>query len=250
MFPISELDPRPVAPITPERIPAHRIPAHQSGPTTDLRARLAGVSALTFVGVVVLQNVLRGSEAPANDASARQVLDYYADHRAMTFVLLGTFVLSGLCLAAFIGGSLRRLASGGRGWATMGAVGVAGIMALFSVVVGVEEALSVAAHRPHPNAGAVEALWILHNSVFSVLDLFIAIALFGLARAGVAAGVTPRAFAWLAPIGTALLLVGTVAGPAIAAGDMMALFGVAAVGFVIWLAFVAATGVRLVRIEA
>src|SRR5712691_1360316 len=48
---------------------------------------------------------------------------------------------------------------------------------------------------------------ILHNSVFSVLDLFIAIALFGLARAGVAAGVTPRAFAWLAPIGTALLLV-------------------------------------------
>jgi hypothetical protein len=243
MIPISELDPRPVAPSPPERIPAHR-----GGPTTDLRARLAGVGALTFAGVVVLQNVLRGSEAPANDASARQVLDYYADHRAMTFVLVATFVLSGLGMAAFIGGSLRHLASGGRGWATMGAVGATGIMALFSVVVGVEEALSVAADRLHPNAGAVEALWILHNSVFSVLDLFIAIALFGLARAGVAAGVTPRAFAWLAPIGTALLLVAAVAGPAIAAGEMVALFGVGVVGFVIWLAFLAATGVRLVRI--
>jgi len=243
-MPTSHLDSPPVAPITPEPICAE-----PSGSTTDLRARLAGVGALTFAGVVVLQNVLRGSEAPANDASARQVLDYYADHRAMTFVLVATFVLSGLGMAAFIGGSLRRLASGRPGWATMGAVGAIGIMALFSVVVAVEEALSVAAHRPHPNASAVEALWILHNSVFSgVLDLFIAIALFGLARAGVAAGVTPRAFAWLAPIGTALLLVAAVAGPAIAAGEMMVLFGVGGVGFVIWLAFLAATGVRLVRI--
>jgi hypothetical protein len=240
----SELDSRPVAPIPPEPLPAHR-----SGATRDLRERLAGVGALTFAAVVVLQNVIRGSEAPANDASARQVLDYFADHRGVTFVLMATFVVSGLGLAAFIGGSLRRFASGRRGWAMMGAVGATGIMVLFSVVVAVEEALAVAADQAHPNASAVEALWILHNSVFSgVLDLFIAVALFGLARAGVAAGVTPRAFAWLAPIGTALLLVAAAAGPAIAAGEMMALFGVGLVGFVIWLAFLAATGVRLVRV--
>ncbi len=53
----------------------------------------------------------------------------------------------------------------------------------------------------------MSALWALHNSVFTVLLLFIGIALLGLGRAGVAAGITPRAFAWLAPLGTGLLAV-------------------------------------------
>ena len=51
----------------------------------------------------------------------------------------------------------------------------------------------------------------------------------------------------LAPLGSALLLRGTLAGPSIAAGDAMPLFGLAGVGFLIWLSFFAATGLRLVR---
>ena len=115
------------------------------------------------------------------------------------------------------------------------------------MVVGAEQALSVVASRTQPNIGAIEALWALHNSVFTVLDLFIAAALLGLSRAGIAAGITPRAFRRLAPIGSALLLVGAFAGPSIAAGDAMPLFGLAGIGFVIWLAFLATTGTRLVR---
>jgi hypothetical protein len=120
-------------------------------------------------------------------------------------------------------------------------------MALFAVVVGAEQALSVVATHGQPNLGAIEALWALHNSVFTVLDVFIAIALIGLSRAGIAAGVTPRTFKRLAPVGSAMLLVGSLAGPSIAAGDAMPLFGIAGVGFLIWLAFVATTGLRLVR---
>jgi hypothetical protein len=58
---------------------------------------------------------------------------------------------------------------------------------------------------------------------------------------------TPKPFAWLAPIGAFMLVVGTIAGPAIAAGHMMALFGVAGLGFLTWLAFLITAGARLVR---
>ena len=69
----------------------------------------------------------------------------------------------------------------------------------------------------------------------------------GLSRAAVAAGMTPGAFTWLAPLGAALLVVGVVGGPATAAGHVMVLFGVAGLGFLIWLAFLIVTGARLVR---
>ena len=214
----------------------------------DISAKLAGVGGIAFAAIVVLQNIIRGGSAPANGATSAEVLTHYADHRAITFVLIATFVLSGAGLAVFLGGAMRRLMdSERRGWALTGFVGATGIMALFAVVVGTEQALSVVAGRSQASVAAIEALWGLHNSIFTVLDLFIATALLGLSRAGIAAGITPRAFARLAPVGSALLLVGTLAGPSIAAGDAMPLFGLAGAGFLIWLAFLVTTGSRLVR---
>ena len=138
------------------------------------------------------------SAAPRRRRTARrtdEVLTHYADHRAITFVLVATFVLSGIGLAVFLGGSMRRLlASERRGWALTGFVGAIGIMALFAIVVGCRAGALGRRHRTSPNVGAIEALWALHNSVFTVLDLFIAAALLGLSRAGIAAGITPRAF--------------------------------------------------------
>ena len=219
----------------------HRLRTH------DIRARLAGLGAIAFAAVVVIQNLVRGSSAPANDASASEVLAHYADHRATTYVLIATFVLSGLGLAVFVGGAMRRLLQSSRpGWAITGAVGAVGIMTMFAVVVAGEQALSVVATGDHPDVGAIEALWAFHNSAFTVLDLSIAIALVGLSRAGVAAGLTPRAFETLAPIGAGLLILAAAFGPAIAAGEAMPVFGLALAGFVTWLAFLVSTGLRLI----
>jgi hypothetical protein len=216
----------------------------------DLSSRAAGFGALAFVGVVILQNALRGSSAPAAGATSDEVLSYYADHRTLTVVLVTTFVLSGTSLAVFLGGALRRLVASTRpGWAYTGLAGALGVTALFAVMLGCEQALSVVADGATPDAGAVEALWALHNSVFTVLWLSIGVALLGLARAGVAAGITPAAFDRLAPIGFALLALGTAAGPATAAGDAMPFVGLGLIGFLIWLAFLATTGLRLVRAE-
>jgi hypothetical protein len=214
----------------------------------DIATRAAGLGALGFVTLVVAQNVVRGGSAPANDADATEVLAHYADHRAVTAVLVASFVVGGASLAVFLGGAMRRLVAGGRpGWAYTGLVGAAAVLGLFAVVVASEEALSVVAHGDQPDLGAVQALWALHNTVFAVVQLAVGIALLGLARAGVAAGITPAVFDRLAPVGAALLAVGAAAGPFVAAGEAMPLFGLGLAGFAVWLAFLVTTGIRLVR---
>jgi hypothetical protein len=214
----------------------------------DISSRLAGIGAITFAITVVIQNLIRGVSVPGNGAKTADILTHYTDHRPITFVLVGTYVLSGVGMAVFLGGVMRRLLSGARrGWAVTGLVGATGIMSLFALVVAGEEALSVTAQRVQPNLGAVEALWTLHNSVFTILEFSIAIALIGLSRAGIAAGVTPRIYTGLAPAGSALMLIGVLAGPAIATGGAAPLFGLAGLGFLIWLSFLVTTGVRLIR---
>jgi hypothetical protein len=217
----------------------------------DISARLAGAAALAFVGVVVAQNVIRGGSAPANGASAEDVLAQYSDHRSITFLLVATFLVGGGALATFLGGAMRRLTAGARPAAAYaGLVGGIGVISLFSILVATEEALSVVAHGNDPDLGAIQALWAVHNSVFTVLFVSLGVALVGLARAGVGAGLTHRRFDWLAPLGAALLGVAAVAGPAIAGGDAMPLFGVGVAGFMVWLAFLATTGIRLIRTQA
>lgn len=228
--------------------PATSAARRPEGPFGDIGARAAGVGALVFVALVVLQNVIRGAAAPANDATGQEVLAHYADHRGVTVVLAGTFVLSGLGLATFLGGVMRRLLAGDRpAWTYAGAVGAIGIMAVFAVLVGTEEALSVVARGNEQSVASIDALWALHNSVFTVLLLSVGLALLGLGRAGVASGITPQAFDRLAPVGCALLALASAAGPFLAAGEAIPVLGLGAAGFLIWLAFLLTTGYRLVR---
>jgi hypothetical protein len=216
--------------------------------TGDLSTRAAGWGALTFAIVVIIQNLVRGASAPGNGASGAHVLSHYSGESAITFVLIATYVVSGTGMAVFLGGITRHLLATRRpGWALTGVVGAIGIMIIFTLVVAAEQALTVAAHMHHPDLGAIQAIWALHNSIFSILDFSIALALVGLSKATIAAGMTPRVFTKLAPAGAAMLVVSTVAGPAIAAGHAMALFGLGGLGFLIWLAFLITTGVRLVR---
>jgi hypothetical protein len=216
----------------------------------DLPAKVAGFAAIWFVLSVIGHNIARGASAPANDASAAEVLTYYTEHRTLTAVLVATFVLNAASLAVFLGVTVRRMLAGARpASAITGLVGATAVVAMFSLVVASEQALWVVAGLDQPDLGAVQTLWAMHNSIFTVLCLALAIALFGLGRAGVAAGLTPRPFEVVAPVGAVLLTSAAFAGPAVAAGDAMPAFGLSGLGFLCWLAFLLATGQRLVRGE-
>jgi hypothetical protein len=210
----------------------------------DAPRQATGWAALAFVAIVVVQNLIRGAVAPQNNASMSDVVDYYVHHRPLEVLLSVTFVASGCALAIVLGGLLH-LASAGpdRAWAYTGFAGGVGIFVLFSTMIGVDAALVGVARGAQPD-GAVNALWALHNAIFAVLDLSIAVALFGLGRVAVARGLAPRPFSWLAPAGAGLLAIGAFGAPLLADGSVMPMMYVAVVGFLVWLAFLVAVGVR------
>lgn len=228
--------------------PDTRTIADRAAPAgVDIGARAAGFGALGFAVCVIAQNVVRSS-APQPGDDIAEVVTHYADHRAVTVVLLVTFVASLGALVTFLAGSAKRLlASSRRGFAALGIAGATTVIGLFAAVVASEQALSVIAQSDDPDLGAASALWAFHNSVFTVNLVFIGFALLGLAWAGIAAGVTPSWLGPVAPVGAGLLALGTVAGPYLAAGDALPVFGISVIGFVVWLVFMVATGVRLVR---
>src|SRR3954451_21199588 len=89
----------------------------------DLKSRAAGLGALGFATLVIVQNVLR-SGGPQPGADIEDVAAHYADHRAVTVALMLTLVLSLCSLVSFLGGGAARLVnSGRRGWAVLGCVG-------------------------------------------------------------------------------------------------------------------------------
>jgi hypothetical protein len=210
--------------------------------------RAAAVGGLLFVVIVIGQNVIRGITAPDAGANASAIIADYADHRAWSRGLIAAFAVSGLGIALFIGGVWVRIARGrARAWAQVFFLGAAGIVALFSTMIGIETALLVATDHPTPTPAVVEGLWVLHNGVFGVLQLSIAIAVLGLSLAAVDAGLAHRAFRWVGPAAAGLLLVGVVAAPDVAAGGAAPAMGLAGIGFLGWLAVVTNTSVSLLR---
>src|SRR4051812_40967809 len=88
--------------------------------TGDLKNRAAGLGALGFATLVVVQNILR-SGAPQPGADIKEVAAHYGDHRGVTVVLMVTLVLGLCCLVSFLGGVAGRLVnSDRRGWAVLG----------------------------------------------------------------------------------------------------------------------------------
>ncbi len=215
----------------------------------DQSLRWAGAGGIAFAAIVLAQNALRAG-APANDASPHDVVAYFHDHRALEWALVVTFVASGFALARYCGGVWRAVtgsAPAARDWLVTGLLGVAGIVAIFGSMVACEVAMTVAARHATATT-TVTTLWALHNALFGLLNLMLAIALLGLSRAAVAAGIAPRAFTTIGAIGAGLHAFGACFAPAIAEKSSPAMVP-AALGFLCWLAFLAVSGWRLMHTE-
>jgi hypothetical protein len=210
--------------------------------------RLGALGGLAFVVIVVAQNVGRFAIAPANGASAAEIIDSLAKHRALYEAMGGSLAVSGVALALFLGAAWNRLAAGeARPWAQLGFLGGAGIFAVFPLMIAAQFALLAVSRGSAPDAGAVTALWALHNGIFAVLDLSIAIATVGFSLAAVRAKLVPSPFAWLGPIAGLFLIVGVAAGAPITAGDAQPLMGLAGLGFIGWLALLVCCSVGMWR---
>ena len=159
------------------------------------------------------------ASAPANGASTAEVLTHYADHRTITPVLIATYVLSAAASSCSWAGRCVDLSV---------ALGRDGRSPASSA-----PQASCTVHDRRCRTGAVSGRhtrstrhrrWSKHcghcTTVCSRCSTSsIAAALVGLSRAGVAAGITPEGVPSSGPVGAAMLVVGTLAGPSIAIGD-------------------------------
>lgn len=207
---------------------------------------VGGIGGLLFVATVVVQNAIRGLAAPSAGASTSTVMHFYATSRASTLVLGVLYPLGAAGLAAFIGSLCSRLlGSATRAAALAGFLGAGGIFATYTMMVGTDIALAGYVHRGHAAPDIVSALWVLHNTVFGVLLVSIAVALAGLSAAASAGGLVGPAWKAVGGIGALALGVAGAATPVLIDGSPI--LGLGLVGFLCWLAFVVTVAVTLLR---
>jgi hypothetical protein len=206
--------------------------------------RLAGVGGLIFALTLVIQNLLRAS-SPALGADPSKVIDYFEHHRLVVLIPLGLFPLGMVAIVLFVSGIwVRAHESGHLWWASVGALGVAIIAALFAIVNITEIVLAAKAHEFASSPDVVRALWSVHAAAFGLDLAAIALALVGLSQAALASGLVRRWIAVAALPGAACLFLAGIFSVSIANGGP---WKFALVGFIIWGVFVVFCSVSLLR---
>jgi len=212
------------------------------------RDALAGGAGLLFLALIAVQNVIRPALGPGNVASAEElsVLTHADAWSVHLFVVL--FAVGFPAVIAFAEGVAR--------WCTerdprtgtlagMGRAAVAVIAALIAVVNGLQVVLVAGRDRLAPSTA--ELLWAVHTATFTLNMIAIGTALLGLGLAAVRAGLIAR---WMGPVtavgGGALIVAAMPAVPVVQGSAWLA---VGVLGFVVWMLFLAVTGVALLRRE-
>ena len=207
--------------------------------------RYAGIGGLVFAAALVVQNIIR-AKGPALDASPGTVSSYFLHHRAAALIPLGMFPVEMLALFAFVAGVWTAASrSENRWWATMGVLGAAAIASLFALDNIIEIVLTAKAETLAQSPSIVETLWAVHAAAFGLDFAAVAVALIGLSRAATASGLMPARLGAAVLPGAAFLLLASVFTVALTNGAPW--LGVALVGFLLWLVFLVATSISLLR---
>jgi hypothetical protein len=214
-------------------------------PTVVSAGRYAGIGGLVFVAALVFQNILR-AKAPGFDASPGAVSSYFLHHRVAALIPLGMFPIEMLALFAFVAGVWTSASrSENRWWATMGVLGAAAIASLFALINIIEIVLTAKAETLVRSPSIVEVLWAVHAAAFGLDLAAIAVALIGLSRAATASALMPARLGAAVLPGAACLLLASVFTVALTNGGPW--LGVGLVGFFLWLVFMVATSISMLR---
>jgi hypothetical protein len=156
------------------------------------------------------------------------------------------FPIEMLAFFAFVAGVWTYASrSENRWWATMGVLGAAAIASLFALDNIIEIVLTAKAETLVQSPSVVEVLWAVHAAAFGLDFAAIAVALIGLSRAATTSALMPARLGAAVLPGAACLLLASVFTVALTNGGPW--LGVALVGFLLWLVFMVATSVSLLR---
>ncbi|PKB64519.1 MAG: hypothetical protein BZY80_02705 [SAR202 cluster bacterium Io17-Chloro-G2] len=133
----------------------------------------------------------------------------------------------------------------GEAWAYVGLLGVLMQNAIFATVVATEVTLNAGADSLAANAALTETIWRFQRAIFTLNGTSLALALTGFSVAALGAGFIPKWHAYLGLAGAALLFVSAATVMPVVEGTGAVFIGLP--GFVLWLVWILAMGVRLIR---
>ncbi len=209
---------------------------------------VAGIGGLTFLALVVFQNVLRFFTSPANNASPDQLLQFAHDQAWTVRLLVVTYIIGFPALLLFAAGLVSRLEGENPRAALWGQVGRMSVVviAIFFAFVNLLDVLLVADRAQLANDPSLTStIWMLHNAVFTLNLMAVGGALLGLGWGAALSGLISRRFGWACVAGAVLL--GVAASPMVSEIHGSPILGVGLIGYLCWLLFLLVVSMRLLR---
>ena len=216
---------------------------------TSAAVKWGGLAGVAFGLSVVLQNVWLGASGidPGVDAGAAVIVSKFAENATAHGVLAAWVGVNLVLMALFLAAAHTRLRAAEPAWSMLGTIGGVLLMALFALVSVPRVALALGAADMEGEPALVDALWHMHTAVFAYAGIMLGIALLGFSLAAVGAGLVPRWFRVVGPIGAFAIIGFSVPVQVSASGSPATMVG--GIGFLAWLLFLVVFGLRLWRVE-
>ncbi|MFD4671286.1 hypothetical protein ACFWNN_16235 [Lentzea sp. NPDC058450] len=196
--------------------------------------RLAGVAGIAFAGAIVLANVvLVPAGLPATGAAPADVIAFFSGDGTALAVASALMPTAWVAAVVFGAGVVVRERNG---WAVAGFAGLVLQNAAFTGVAALRLAL------PEAGPAVAPAFWALHDALFTLNGVFLALALAGLTACTT---VLPGWQTWLGYAAAALLFVSATLTPWVVAGGPLTLLGLT--GWLLWVVWLVAYGIALLR---
>ena len=217
---------------------------------THLRPqRVVGATAIALAASLVIQNVmLGGAGAPDYGAPIADVLAFHAKNRGAVAVAVGLEALNLPLLLGFLAGLhglVRRRSEAGPTWSRLALAAGATLSAAWAIYAVAWIGVVLAAGQGAESTPTVQLAWHLHAAGLAMALPALGTTFLGAAMATHAASLTAPWQRLLGVVGLILLVIAGMASLAIADGSPMVFLGVA--GLALWVVWLSATGIRLMR---
>lgn len=213
------------------------------------QGRLFGVAAIAFAVLWVIENVLFAvTDAPSYGDPIEDVLAYYAANHVTVAVISGLVALYLPLLLVFLAGLhglVTRRGGAGADWSRLALAAGATLSATLVLFNVLQIGFALSAGGPAEPKYAFEIVWQIHAAAFGLALPMVAATCIGGAIATHSSGLTPTWQLVLGLVGGGLLLAAGLGSFAIADGSPLIFVGL--LGFVAWIVWLLATGVRLIR---
>lgn len=210
--------------------------------------RILGAIALAYAASVVVQNAMFGSTAPDYSTPLSTVLTYHADNQSALAITSGLETTNMVLLLLFVTllhGLVQRRGGKGSDGSRLAVVAGATLSSLSALLIATHIAVIVIANGlTEPNT-AFEIMWRLHAAVLALMLPALGATFIGAAFATHASGLTRPWQRVVGVLGGSLAIVAGFGNLAIAGGSPILFVGV--VGLGMWVVWLIATGLRLIR---